>query len=453
MNALDLLYLPAAILTAPWWARKARGGWRERFGHINAIPRTQPRGPRLLLHAVSVGEVNTLRGLVPLLRDDGVEIVVAATTDTGLARATAIFADSPLGRDEPGRPAVRVVRYALDFSSAVRRMLDAVRPDAVALVELEVWPNFLAECRRRRIPICVINGRLSARSFRGYRRFRTFLAPSFGRLEFAAAQDEAYAERFRAMGVRDVRVPGSMKWDAVTPLGPGEHLPGAEALAAELGIDRAKPLIVAGSTGKGATALAPTEERLLHEACPPGVQLLCAPRRPERFDEAFLTLGGAARCVRRSRPAVRPFETPPDRFLLDSIGELRLAYALADVVVVGRSFSNLRGSDPIEPIALRKPTIIGPDYANFASIVDAFKAERGIVVADAETVGDTISHLLRDPGARDDLVAGGMRCITANQGATTRHAAMLRELLGMNAAPDRYLDPIRESSSVTAASS
>lgn len=428
MNALDLLYLPAALITAPWWARKARGGWRERFGHTATIERTAGHR-RLLIHAVSVGEVNTLRGLVPMLRDRGIEVVVAATTDTGLARATDLFAKSDLGRDEPGRPAARVVRYALDLSASVRRFLDAVRPDAVALVELEIWPNFMRACEERRIPVAVINGRLSERSFRGYWRFRRFLTPSFRRLGFAAVQDAAYAERFRAMGVTDVRISGSMKWDAVTPLKPGEMLAGAEELARALGIDRSRPLIVAGSTGPGAERGDPSEEQLLHAACPPGVQLLCAPRRPERFDEAFVQLGGTLRCVRRSQADLRPRSGQPDRFLLDTIGELRQAYALADVAVVGRSFSNLRGSDPIEPIALGKPTVIGPDYGNFASIVDAFRGDDAIVVCGAAELGATLASLLSDAARRERLAAAGRRSIEAHQGATAAHADMLTELV------------------------
>lgn len=428
MNALDLLYLPAALVTAPWWARKARGGWRQRFGHTPPIARS-PQRQRLLIHAVSVGEVNTLRGLVPLLRDSGVEVIVASTTDTGLARATELFAKSDLGEDEPGRPAVRVVRYALDLSSSVRRFLGAVQPDAVALVELEIWPNFMRECGERGIPVAVINGRLSERSFRGYSRFSRFLKPSFSRLRFAAVQDAAYAERFRAMGVADVRIAGSMKWDAVTPLNPGESLAGADDLARTLGIDRSRPLIVAGSTGPGATSAAPSEEQLLHVACPAGVQLLCAPRRPERFDDAFVHLGGSLRCVRRSQANLRPRGGQPDRFLLDTIGELRLAYALADVVVVGRSFGNLRGSDPIEPIALGKPTVIGPDYANFASIVDAFRGDDAIVVCPAANLATSLKELLNDPARRERLGAAGRRSIEAHQGATAAHAAMLLDLV------------------------
>jgi 3-deoxy-D-manno-octulosonic-acid transferase len=367
---------------------------------------------------------------VPLLRDEGIEVVVATTTDTGLARAKSLFADSPLAEDQPGRPGVRVVRYALDLSASVRRFLDAVRPDAVALVELEIWPNFVRECTRRNIPVAVINGRLSARSFKGYHRFHRFLSPSFGRLAFAAVQDSAYAERFRTMGARDVRITGSMKWDAVTPVAPGpvgQSLPEANALAAALGIDRTRPLIVAGSTGPGATKQDETEEQLLHRLCPPGVQLLCAPRRPERFDEAYGHLGGTDRCVRRSATGVRPAKAA-DRFLLDSIGELRAAYALADVVVVGRTFSNLRGSDPIEPIALGKATVIGPDYANFTTIVDAFRAADALVVTTANELGVVLSRLLNDPARREQLAAAGLLCIAEQKGATATHARMLTEL-------------------------
>lgn len=452
MNLFDLVYLPAALLTAPWWARKARGGWRERFGHTPDLPRHAGRAPRLMLHAVSVGEVNTLRSLVPMLRDRGVEVVVSATTDTGLARAQSMFARSPLGESAPGRPAVRVVRYPLDLSSCVKRFLDSVAPDAVALVELEIWPNFVAECGRRGIKVAVINGRLSARSFKGYRRFRRFLSPSFARLAFAAVQDEGYAERFSAMGVppERVRITGSMKWDSVTIQPGGQRAtPSADALrlAAEMGIDPARPIVVAGSTapiGRGATC----EEALLHGSVPPGVQLLCAPRKPEHYERAFLALGGSARCVRRSaatppargpdRPRVdngAPDDaaeptTARDRFLLDTIGELRAAYELATVAVVGRSFGGLRGSDPIEPIALGRPTIIGPAYANFEYIVGRFLEAGAIKVCPPESLPAVLASLLADGHERARMTDAGRACIAAERGASARHADLLTALLG-----------------------
>src|SRR5262249_32932799 len=144
------------------------------------------------------------RGLVPELVGRGAEVVVSVGTDTGIARARALFAGPGQG-GKPAAPLARVVRYPLDFSRSVRRVLDAVRRDVVGLVELEVWPNFVAECSRRGIPVAVINGRLSERSFKGYRRIRPFIGRTFRRLAAAGVQDEAYRERFVAMGVEPER--------------------------------------------------------------------------------------------------------------------------------------------------------------------------------------------------------------------------------------------------------
>ncbi|MBL9031757.1 MAG: glycosyltransferase [Phycisphaerae bacterium] len=425
MNALDLVYLPLALVTAPWWGRKTRRDWPERFGNVEPVP-ARAR-PRILLHAVSVGETNALRHLVPALAERA-HVIVSVGTDTGIRRARELYAGI-----------ADVVRYPLDFSWAVRRFLDATRPDVVGLVELEVWPNFVAACRQRGIPVAVVNGRLSPRSFRGYRRLRAFFRYSFGSLAVVAAQDEDYAARFRAMGVAPerVRVTGSMKWDAARI---EDDVAGADALAREMGIVRgpgAPPIVVAGSTGPG-------EEALLAQACAKveqrigPVQLVCAPRKPERFDEAAASLGA---CVRRSqtKASVASTSTAAEsrRFLLDTIGELRQAYSLADVVVVGRSFGGLFGSDPIEPITLGKATIIGPAVSDFATIVADFERAGGLVRATRETLADTIARLLADPRERAALASAGRACIRERQGASRTHAEVLlslaRDSLGVSA--------------------
>ena len=412
MNTLDALYSVVALAAAPVWARKSRGGWAERFGRTAAFSAVHPgKSGRLLLHAVSVGEVSALRHLVPLLTPEA-EVVISVTTDTGIKRARELFGGS-----------CTVVRYPLDFSRSVRSFLDAVRPDAVALVELELWPNFIAECRRRAIPVAIINGRLSARSFRNYRKVRRWISGWFASLEFAAVQDEEYAARFEHMGVApgSCLITGSMKWDAARI---EDTVAGAEALAGTLGIDRSRPLIVAGSTGPG-------EEALCHNACPAGVQLLCAPRKPERFDEAAAALPG---CIRRSKMGERGRTdgSAGDRFLLDSIGELRQAYSLADAVIVGRSFGDLYGSDPIEPIALGKPTVIGPAVSDFASIVGAFLRAGGIVQTTPERLASDLAGLVGDGARRRALAEAGRACIRENQGASHRHAELLLSLLETN---------------------
>ena len=407
---IDAVYLLVALVTSPVWlfrmvrTGKIRTDWAGRFGRV--APFAAAERKRILLHAVSVGEVNAIRMLIRRLaeRADGAGIVVAATTDTGFERASRLF-----GSDH------RVVRYPLDLSFAVNRFLDAVRPDVVVLVELEVWPSFTLACSRRRIPVCVVNGRLTQRSYRAYRLLGPLIRPSFGRLAFAAAQQNHYARRFRRLGVPGDRVyaTGTMKWDTAEI---ADHVEGADELARQMGIDRAKPLVVAGST-------APGEHKLLVKAVGEGVQLLCAPRRPEWFDRAATALPG---CVRRSR-GERGSET--GRFLLDTIGELRLAYAIADVVVVGRTFGNLHGSDMMEPVALGKATVVGPAVADFADTVEALKAGDGIIQTNSADLPAVLRQLLESPARRRELADGGRAVIKAHQGATDRHVRLIMSLI------------------------
>lgn len=408
-----MIYIPVVVVTAPLWACKRRADWGERFGKIAPVVGRGgcgggPARRRVLIHTVSVGETAAIRELVPLLTPH-VQVIVSAATDTGLKRARELYGAT-----------CDVVRYPLDASWAVKRFLDATSPDAVALVELELWPNFVRECARRGIPMGVINGRLSEGSFRGYRKIRAFMRGTFGAMRFVGAQDEAYAERFVAMGVPPDRcvVTGSMKWDTARI---EDLVAGAEELAREMGIDRARPLVVAGSTAEG-------EEALLHAACPEGAQLLCAPRKPERFDDAAAALPG---CVRRTAKDGRrgtPSVSSP-RFLLDTIGELRKAYALADVVVMGRTFGDLGGSDPVEPVGLGKATVVGPAVEHFASIVEAFEKGGGVVRATRESVARVIRELLESPAWRREIAERGRVCIREHQGASARHSRLILELL------------------------
>ncbi len=403
----DAVYLVLATVSAPWWLRRRRQGWRERFGHGDRLA-DDPARKRVLLHAVSVGEINLIRRLVDLLRGE-FDVVVSVTTDTGVARARELFAMSP---------GVTVVRYPLDASWMVRRFLDRVRPDAVGLVELELWPNFIRACRKRGIPVVVLNGRLSDRSFSRYRLARPVLGGFFRSLAACAVQDEVYCERFVAAGVPAdrCRVLGSMKWDAAGEAD-GALEEAAAALARDLGVDLTKPLIVAGSTE-------PIEHALLHAATPAGAQLLCAPRRPEWFDAAAADLPG---CVRRSvgRSAAAP---GVDRFLLDTIGELRAAYALADVVVVGRSFGELFGSDPMEPASLGKPVVIGPRFADFAAAVEGLERAGAIVRAERESLAAVLRGLIEVRAQRDSIGARARACVAANRGASDRHAELLAKI-------------------------
>lgn len=405
----NAVYLGVAGVTAPWWARKARGGWAERFGRVEPVGGGDGL-PRVMLHTVSVGETNAVRALVPLLTPRA-RVIVTATTDTGLKRAQELYGET-----------CDVRRYPLDATFAVRRFLDAVRPDVVGLAELELWPNFVAACVERGVPVAVINGRISDRSFGGYRKLRPLLRGAFGSLAAVGAQDVVYAERFVAMGVAATRVEvtGSLKWDSAPDPHPGGVSPKALALAEGLGIDLGRPVLVAGSTGPG-------EEALLAGACPSGVQLVCAPRRPERFGEAAQAMPG---CVRRSAGVAGG----GDRFLLDTLGELGAAYELADVVVVGRSFGPVdgpvQGSDPMEPAALGKPVLTGPAHRNFATVVGVLEGAGALVVVDGEGLGGVIQGLFGDAEARAAMGSAAVRCVREHRGASLRQAGMLLGLVG-----------------------
>ncbi len=414
----DMVYAAALTVSSPVWAwRMWRTGkwhtdWRSRFGHTSLVPDARKT---LLIHAVSVGEIGAIRQLVDLLHAhhaDRLRIVIATTTDTGLAQAIKFYGDKHA-----------VVRYPLDFTASVRRFLDAVRPDAVALVELEVWPTFVAECTRRNVPVAVINGRLSQRSWKRYRLIRPLVRRSFARLAAAAVQDADYAKRFIDLGAHAdrVQVTGTMKWDTATI---ADHVIGSGNLATAMGIDPARPVVVCGSTGPGEES---EFVRCLHDL---PVQLLIVPRKPERFNEIAAELGDVVRRTQWPDGKVRPLDGHK-LFLLDTLGELRKAYALARVVIVGRTFVPLGGSDMIEPIALGKPTIVGPHTENFQSTMDSLLAGGGVMrLANLSTLHDTVEELL-DPDTGKALAERGRAVIRVQQGATARHAVLLESLLNL----------------------
>ncbi|MHC4868436.1 MAG: 3-deoxy-D-manno-octulosonic acid transferase [Planctomycetota bacterium] len=407
---IDAAYVAAAVaaapVLAPKWLRRSGGGGLDlsaRLGHGEPLPERGRR--RILIHGVSVGEIGACRELVRRLEGESpeVDLAIAATTPTGLRRAIDLY-----------EPPHTVLQYPFDLSAAVERMLDRVRPDVVATIELEIWPHLVSACRRREIPIVVLNGRLSPRSYRGYRRVRRLVAPMFRGLDLVLAQDQAYADRFAALGVPEdrIEIAGSMKWDAAR-IEDAAEVEAARELGEALGIDPGRPLVVAGSTALG-------EPEMLVSSMPSGVQLLCAPRRPEWWDAAEAAMPG---CVRRSRGARC---SPTGRYLLDTLGELRAAYALADVVVVGRSFGRLHGSDPVEPVALGKATVVGPSMGDFASTVGPLRDGGGVVATDREGLPENLRRLLADADLRRSIAEAGRRVIACRQGASARAAEALR---------------------------
>jgi len=428
----DIFYALGAAISSPVWGLsllrtgKWRTDWAGRFGKPSPA-QTQPtdspstgdeKAPSLLIYGVSVGEINATRPLIAWfeIHHPEIRLTLATMTDTGFARAQQLYQDRHA-----------VVRFPYDFSTAVDRFLDRTNPKAVALMELEVWPNFIEACHIRGIQVAVINGRLTARSYKGYRKALPLIRPAFRGLAFAGVQAQEHIPRFAGVGVppEKIAVYDSMKWEGALGL-TSEIQARANALASDLGIDPNKPIVVAGST-------APGEDEMLIAALPTwpkDTQLILAPRKPEWFDHVASLHPNIVRrseCLPPIKNQKSKTENPPI-FLLDTIGELRDAYALADVCVVGRSFTgDLYGSDLMEPIALGKAAVIGPHHSDFQDAVDAFVKQDAVVITNDPE--QSVAELLNDLARRKVLATNGLKVIQVRRGAAERYGNMLCDLL------------------------
>ncbi len=431
LNAYDIAYGFGVCIASPFWLakpsarRKVLHAFRERMGRV---PTRDATRPAVMLHAVSLGEVNATPALVKLLREQRPDLtfIISTTTTTGWERSRTLYGNAP---------DVTLIRYPLDFSHAVERVLDGLRPTLVVLMELEVWPNFLRRCWQRNIPVMLANGRLTTRSFSRYKMVKPVAASMFKRLSQLCVQDETYAQRFMELGADPERVAvmGTMKFDTAQI---ADRVEGDADLAASLGLWPDRELIwVCGSTGPGEEEIILKEYRKLLPRFS-RLRLCIIPRKPERFDEvAELIESFRFHCIRRSRPSTVPADPPiPPVILGDTMGELRKFYSLATVVFVGRSLVDLgasqHGSDMIEPAALAKPVIVGPYTGNFADAVAKFKAADAIhAVVDEESLGEAIKVLLSTPEESAAMSKRAQDVVRREQGATARHAAAILRLL------------------------
>ncbi len=425
INGYDVAYAAGIVAAAPAWAARRRSREKvlsalgQRMGHVR--PRAGG-GPGVLVHAVSLGEMNATAELVRQLRAarPDVGVVVSVTTQTGYERGRQLY---------PVASGVQVVRFPLDFSGAVNRLLDAARPAAVVLMEGELWPNFLLQCDRRRVPVALVNGRVTPSSYRKYLAGGRVTRAMLGRLAVACVQDEAYAGQFRRLGARDVVVTGTMKFDTALV---ADRVPGDAALRAAVGLTGGGPVWVCGSTGPGEEAAVLDVYRALKSEHP-GLRLAIVPRHPQRFDEVARLIAARGPLVRRSGGPVAGSD-PAAVVLGDTMGELRTFYGLADLVFVGRSLVDLghrqRGSDMIEPAALGRPTVVGRWTQNFADAVRAFRAADAMAeVTDAAALRAVVGAWLSDPAAAADVGRRARAVVGENRGATARHVERVVRLL------------------------
>lgn len=397
------------------------GGLKERLGFLPESARG--RGRTIWVHAVSVGE---LLAAAPLI-----ERLLERAPDHRLVVSTITKAGQQLARSRMRKLGAETFYFPFDWAFSVRRALNHVRPSLVIILESELWPNFLRECRRRQIATALVNGRISRRSFDGYKRFGWFFSRVMRDLSLLIMQSESDAERAKLLGAppERIRVCGNMKYDAAAEPDPAWMGAIAEELDSQFQLSGPAQLIVAGST-------APGEEEILIEALleirrRAGLErarLLLAPRHPERFDEvAALVERFGLRLGRRSK---REPQAEADVILLDTIGELMAAYSFASVAFVGGSLVPRGGHNPLEPAIHAKPIIVGPHTENFSQIVSDFlRADAMIQVSRAEELAGQLIRLLEDGRAAAQMGARARSLVDMNRGATECAMAAIMPLI------------------------
>ena len=411
-----LLYLlpPLALLRLYWRGRQDAGHrqrWRERLGFIPYLP-----SGSLWIHAVSVGETRAALPLIRALlnRYPGLPLLVTTTTLTGSRQVREALGEQ-----------VHHVYAPYDLPGAVRRFLQRTRPRLAVIMETELWPNLLRQCTVAGIPTLIANARLSERSARGYAQIRWLTASMLRDITLITAQAEADAERFRALGAPRVEVAGNLKYDLTLP----DDLPerGQQFRQDVLGASR--PVWIAASTHAGEDeevldALATLRARW------PKLLLLLVPRHPERFD------GVAALCQQRGFSVVRRSEqricTPETAvFLGDSMGELLLFYAAADLAFVGGSLVPTGGHNVLEPALLGLPVLFGTHMFNFTEAGERLlKAGAAWRVADAAELAALVDRLLTDPALRQNAGQRGQTVVERHRGALAALMSRIETLLG-----------------------
>jgi 3-deoxy-D-manno-octulosonic-acid transferase len=410
------LLLPYALGNLIWrglryseyWHR-----WPERFGFVARL-----RGRRTLwVHAVSVGEVRSAAPLVTALveRYPNHRIVVTTMTPTGSKQVRDLFGDS-----------VSHCYVPYDFPDAVRRFFDRVRPEAAVIAETEFWPNIFAECGRRRIPLLLVNGRVSQASLRGYLRVPNIARAMLANADLLCAQTRVDAQRLRNLGVAPqlIHVTGNLKFDVELP---ARLLDDARALREQWG--RERPVWIAASTHAG-------EERRVLEAHAelrrryPALLLVLVPRHPERFRAvASLTRRrGFAAALRSKTPGALPPGT--DVLVGDTMGELQRLYAAADVAFIGGSLVPHGGQNLLEACAVRVPVAFGPHMFHFEEI-SAMALERGAArqVHDVQGLVEAVALYFEQPDLRRAAGAAAHTLVTDNRGALGRTLALVEAAL------------------------
>jgi 3-deoxy-D-manno-octulosonic-acid transferase len=408
LRALYTLFLRLVLpffLLRLWWRGRREPGYRDSVAERFGAYETEVKPKMVWVHAVSVGEARAaaplVRALQELLPDHG--LLLTCTTAAGRETLKQVYGESVVGAYLP-----------YDYPHAIQAFLEHFRPRLGVLMETEVWPNLVAVCKENGVPLLLANARMSERSARGYRRLRWLAEPAFRSLAAVCAQSAGDAERLASLGARQVEVTGNLKFDVE----PASHqLEAGRAWRASLG----RPVLLLASTREG-------EEKLLIEALPPSdgkLLVIVVPRHPQRFDEVAQFAQG-----RRSREdkVLQQHQV----YLGDTMGEMAFYYGACDVALIGGSFVPVGGQNLIEALAAGAPVVIGPSVYNFAQATQlALEAGAAVQAPDARSGIREALRLLKEERERRSMGEAGMRLCESHRGATGRHVAVCRRLLGI----------------------
>lgn len=415
-----LVLLPRFVFDALTKGKYAAGFWQR----LGSLPAFDASGRRVVwLHCVSVGEANAALPLAKRIKEEfpRVSLVVSTTTNTG----------QKVARDAYAGIADLVFYLPFDWRFTVRRALRHINPSVVLLTETELWFNFIRESYKRDARVCVVNGRLSERSFAGYSWIKRFMKRMLSYLDLALMQTNADATRLMSLGARGskVKVTGNLKFDHGSE---GETSSLTAEFRERFGLADGPPLILAASTHE-------PEERYVLESLDGELghscRLMLVPRHPERFTAVEQTLrDGGYTFVKRTSHASEADRTA-DVILLDTVGELRAAYPLAEIVFVGGSLIPHGGQSVFEPAAAGKAIITGPHTANFDAAVKEFLAQKALVQLDTSgegaipTLAAEFRRLIADPDERQQLGRNALAVMQQKSGAVDKTLEYLRSLL------------------------
>ena len=422
-----MLVLPHFLLRM-WRRGGYRRGFLQRLGRFDSgLRKRLAERRRIWIHAVSVGEIFVALRFMEEIRssEPGIAFVLTTTTSTGHK-----VAEGKIGNDDV------LLYFPVDLPFIMGRILNLLKPRAVILTESELWPNFIRKAKACGIPVILINGRMSASSFKGYRRLRVFFRRIVRLFDLMLVQSDLDRQRLIELGAvpTAVRAMGSAKYD-ITKMDLAGQEDARQALRI-CGMDDGSLILVGGSTWKGEEEiLLDLLKRLKTEF--PALKLILVPRHAERRAEVEAQIKSRGlNQVRRSEigGAAGGMCAKADVLLVDTTGELKDFYAVADVIFVGKSLTARGGQNIIEPAALGKPIIVGPHMTNFEAVMSDFLSAGAIVqVADAEALEAAVRRLLGDEARRVELGGKAKEVVVAGRGVARESVKLIMAILSSNA--------------------